>query len=110
MIVHGADGAVIGQIVQKIMIGNIRFDLESGGSRLGSIRGEDWKTWDFNVQDATGTEIARITKTWAGMATGLLRNDKRDKYVVEIHASMDEPLRTLVIAAALAIDTALRQN
>ena len=112
VIVHGTDGAVIGQIVQKSigMIGNIRFDLESGGSSLGSITGENWNTWDFNIQDPTGTEIARITKTWAGLAKGLLRNDKRDKYVVEIHRSLDEPLRSLVMAAALAVDTALRQN
>lgn len=112
VIVHDANGAVVGQIVQKSIgiIGNIRFDLESDGLPLGSINGEGWKTWDFNIQDATGSEVARITKTWAGLAKGLLRNDKRDKYVVEIHRSLHEPLRSLVIAAALAVDTALRQS
>ncbi len=110
VIVHGADGAVIGQIAQKSigMIGNIRFDLESGGSRLGSISGEGWKTWDFNIQDAAGNEIARITKTWAGMAKEMFT--RGDKYVVQIHRPLDEPLRSLVIAAALAVDTALRQS
>lgn len=112
VIVHDANGAVIGQVVQKSIgiIGNIRFALESGSQPLGSINGEGWETWDFNIQDATGHEIARITKTWAGLAKGLLRSDKRDKYVVEIHQPLDEPIRSLVIAAALAVDTALRQS
>jgi hypothetical protein len=35
---------------------------------------------------------------------------KGDNYVVQIHRSLDEPLRSLVIAAALAVDTALKQD
>ena len=112
VIVQRPAGEVVGEIVQtKIgVIGNVRFDLESAGSRLGSISGEGWQTWDFNVQDAAGQEIARISKSRSGKAAMLLRDDKRDKYVVEIHKSLDEPLLSLVVASALAVDTALRQG
>jgi hypothetical protein len=108
--VRDANGAEIGQIVQKNIgiFGKIRFVLESGGQSLGSINGEGWDAWDFSVQDATGNEIARITKTWAGLAKEMFT--KGDNYVVQIHRPLDEPLRSLVIAAALAVDTALKQG
>ena len=33
-----------------------------------------------------------------------------DNYVVQIHRPLDEPLRSMVVAAALSIDTALKQD
>ena len=33
-----------------------------------------------------------------------------DNYVVQIHRPLEEPLRTLVVAAALGVDTALKQD
>jgi uncharacterized protein YxjI len=116
IIVMGADGTQVGQIVQEnvgVLAGlgsrfNIRFRLESGGQRLGSINAESWRAWDFNIQDPAGTEIARITKTWAGLAKEWFT--KADNYVLEVHRPLEEPLRSLVVAAALAVDTALKQD
>lgn len=109
MVVRSANGMEIGQIARKDfgILGNSRFDFEARGTLLGSVNGEGRGAWDFNVQDSAGTEIARITKTWAGLLDrDLSRN--RDKYVVEIHVHLEEPLRSLVIATCLAVDTALR--
>ena len=110
MIVASGDGTQIGQIVQKNLgiFGFVHFRLESGGQLLGSLNAEGRAAWDFNIQDATGTEIARITKTWAGLAKEWFT--KADKYVVEIHRPLEDPLRSLVVAAALAVDTALKQE
>jgi uncharacterized protein YxjI len=110
MIVRDANGAEIGRIVQKNLgiFGGVRFALLSGGKSLGSMNGKDWTSWDFNLQDETGNEIARITKAWAGLAKE--RFTKADNYVVQIHRPLDEPLRSLVIAAALAVDIALKQG
>ncbi|HEY3545324.1 MAG TPA: phospholipid scramblase-related protein [Propionicimonas sp.] len=116
IIVMGADGTEVGQIVQEnvgVLAGlssrfNIHFRLESGGQRLGSINAESWRAWDFNIQDAAGTEIARITKTWAGLAKESFT--KADNYVLEIHRPLEERLRSLVVATALAVDTALKQD
>jgi hypothetical protein len=33
-----------------------------------------------------------------------------DNYVVQIHQPLDDPLRSLVIASALSVDTALKQD
>jgi uncharacterized protein YxjI len=108
VILQDGMGAEIGAIVQQNAIGKIRFSLEAGGHTWGSINAENWRAWNFNIQDHTGAEIARITKTWEGMAKTMFTT--ADNYVVQIHRPLDEPLRSLVVAAALGVDTALKQD
>ena len=98
----------IGRIVQENMVGKIRFGLESGGQRLGGIFGENWRAWNFRIEDAAGTEVARITKTFEGVAKTLFTT--ADHYVVQIHTRQPEPLNSLIVAAALSVDTALKQD
>ena len=33
-----------------------------------------------------------------------------DNYVLQIHRPLEDPLRTLVVSAALGVDTALKQD
>jgi uncharacterized protein YxjI len=101
-------GRELGQIVQRNMIGKIRFGFEANGQEVGSLNAENWRAWNFNVQDAAGNEVARITKTWEGLAKTLFTT--ADNYVVQLHHQLDEPLRSLVIASALSVDTALKQD
>jgi uncharacterized protein YxjI len=108
IIVQDPAGYEIGAIVQQNAIGKIHFGLESGGNTWGSINAENWRAWNFNIRDHTGTEIARITKTWEGLAKTMFTT--ADNYVVQIHRPLEDPLRSLVIAAALSIDTALKQD
>ena len=108
VIIQDGRGAEVGQIVQQNMIGKIRFSLEADGHTYGSINGENWRAWNFNVQDHAGTEIARITKTWEGLAKTMFTT--ADNFVVQIHRPLEEPLRTLVVASSLAVDTALKQD
>jgi uncharacterized protein YxjI len=108
VIVQDAMGNEVGHIVQRNAIGKIRFDLESGGHTWGSINAENWRAWNFNIQDHTGAEVARITKTWEGLAKTLFTT--ADNYVVQIHRPLEDPLRTLVVATALGVDTALKQD
>ncbi len=98
----------IGRIVQENMIGKIHFGLESNGQTVGSIKAENWRAWNFRIDDASGTEVARITKTFEGIAKTLFTT--ADNYVVQIHRELAEPLRSLVIASALSVDTALKQD
>lgn len=108
MTVTSAQGPV-GTIKQKnVVFGKDRFEFESMGRVVGSINAEDWQSWDFNVQDETGAEVARVTKTWAGWTKE--RFSKADNYVVQIHRELQEPLRSLVFAASLAIDIALKEG
>ena len=101
-------GQPVGDVVQQNAIGKIRFALEAGGQTLGSINAENWRAWNFAIQDHTGAEVARITKTWEGMATTLFTT--ADNFVVQIHRQLEEPLRSLVVASALCVDVALKQD
>jgi uncharacterized protein YxjI len=108
VIVQDAVGNELGTIIQQNAIGKIHFALESDGRQWGRINAENWRAWNFNIQDHTGTEVARITKTWEGLAKTLFTT--ADNYVVKIHRPLEEPLRSLVVAAALGVDTALKQD
>jgi uncharacterized protein YxjI len=108
VIVQDQMGNEVGQIVQQNAIGKIRFALDSGGHTWGSINAENWRAWNFNIQDHTGAEVARVTKTWEGLAKTMFTT--ADNYVVQIHRPLQDPLRTLVVAAALGVDTALKQD
>ena len=108
IVVEDGSGREVGQIVQENMVGKIRFGLEAGGRKLGSINAENWRAWNFNIQDERGEEVARITKTWEGLAKTMFTT--ADNYVVQIRRVLDEPLRSLVVAAALSVDTALKQD
>jgi hypothetical protein len=98
----------IGQIIQKNMVGKIRFELVANGQVVGSINAENWRAWNFRIDDSTGTEVARITKTWEGLVKTMFTT--ADNYVVHIHRPLDEPLRSLVVASASSVDVALKQD
>lgn len=106
--ISDGEGRPVGQVVQQNMMGKINFSMEVGGQSLGSIKAENWRAWNFMISDTSGTEVARITKTWEGMAKTMFTT--ADNYVLQVHNPIAEPLRSLVIASALSIDTALKQD
>jgi uncharacterized protein YxjI len=108
VLVSDRAGKEIGSIVQENMIGKIHFSLQAGGNEIGSINAENWRAWDFNIQDASGREVARIKKKWEGIVKNVFTT--ADNYIVNIPSPLEEPLRSLVVAAALSIDTALKQD
>jgi uncharacterized protein YxjI len=108
VLVERPDGLPIGEIVQANVFGKIRFDLVAGGQLVGAIQAENWRAWNFAVTDAAGTEIARISKTWEGLARNLFTT--ADNYAVQVHFKLPEPLASMVIASALTVDTALKQD
>lgn len=101
-------GSALGEKALGLKSGHTRFGLEASGQRLGSIHAEAMNAWDFSIKDTSGTEVGRITKTWAGYAKE--RFTKADNYVMVMHRPLEDPLRSLVIAAALALDVALKQG
>ncbi len=108
VLVEDGAGQPIGEIVQKNALGKIRFRLSAGGEEIGSINAENWRAWNFNIRDANGNEIARITKTFEGVLKTAFTT--ADNYVVQVHSPLGDPLRQMVVAAALSIDTALKQD
>ncbi|MBN9608960.1 MAG: scramblase [Actinobacteria bacterium 69-20] len=108
MVVSGPNGAEIGRLVQRNVFGKIRFGMEVGGTEIGSLNAENWRAWNFAILDHTGTEVARITKTWEGLLTTVFTT--ADNYLVDIHVPLADPMHSLVVAAALTVDTALKQD
>jgi uncharacterized protein YxjI len=108
ILVQDGTGTEVGQIVQENMVGKIHFGLVAGGRKVGAIKAENWRAWNFRIEDDAGTEVARITKTWEGLAKTVFTT--ADNYVVQVHRPLEEPLRSLVVASALSVDTALKQD
>jgi len=108
VIVGDAAGNELGRIVQENVFGKINFALEIGGRKVGAIKAENWRAWDFGIENADGHEVARVTKKFVGLAKAMFTT--ADNYIVEIHDELSQPLASLVVAAALSIDTALKQD
>jgi uncharacterized protein YxjI len=109
VLVKDGAGADVGRIVQQNMVGKIRFGLQdAAGAELGSINAENWRAWNFSIKDTAGTEIARITKTWEGLAKTLFTT--ADDYLLEVSGSPDPTLRLLILASAAGVDLALKQD
>ena len=107
--VHDATGTLVGKIIQENVVGKKRFRLDGPNEEtIGSIDAENWRSWDFAIHDPAGTEIGRITKKWAG----ILREGftTADNYLLHISAPVSGTLRTLMVASAAGIDTALKQD
>ncbi|WP_189297146.1 phospholipid scramblase-related protein, partial [Streptomyces albospinus] len=108
VLVARPDGRPVGEIVQQNAIGKINFAMLVDGRQVGAIKAENWRAWNFAIVDHADTEIARITKTWEGLAKTMFTT--ADNYVLQIHHQLPDPLLSLVVATALTVDTALKQD
>lgn len=110
VLVKDGAGNDIGKIVQQNMMGKIRFSFEDAtGQQVGSLNAENWRAWNFSIQDASGNEVARITKTWEGLAKTLFTT--ADNYLLEVSGQdLSEPMRQLILASAAGVDLALKQD
>ncbi|MER5306057.1 MULTISPECIES: phospholipid scramblase-related protein [Streptomyces] len=108
VVVERPDGQPVGEIVQQNMIGKINFAMIVNGQQVGAIKAENWRAWNFSIVDHSDNEVARITKTWEGLAKTMFTT--ADNYVLQIHYQLPDPLLSLVVATALTVDTALKQD
>ncbi|MFI1098546.1 phospholipid scramblase-related protein [Streptomyces sp. NPDC020917] len=108
VLVHRANGEPLGEIVQQNAFGKINFAFMYNGQKIGAIKAENWRAWNFAIVDHTEQEIGRITKTWEGLAKTMFTT--ADNYVLQIHRQLADPLLSMVVASALTVDTALKQD
>ena len=103
------EGRPVGTIVQKNVFGKKRFALEgAAGETLGAINAENWRSWDFAIEDPTGVEVGRITKKWAGLLKEGFTT--ADNYVLEISGDVSPDLRLMILGSAAGVDLALKQD
>ena len=106
--VSRGDGLELGHIRKKIRLGKARFSLlDPGGREVGEVRAQSWRAKDFVVLDASGMELARVNKKFAGLRE--LFTDA-DNYVIELNPAATDPMRSLAVASVLAIDTVMKQK
>ena len=104
-----ANGSERGRIVQENVVGKKHFALQGAdGEAIGSIDAENWRSWDFALNDDTGAQAGRITKRWAGILKEGFTT--ADHYVMQVTGEPSADLRFLMLAAAAAVDTALKQD
>lgn len=108
VLVQRPDGTDIGEIRQDNAFGRIKFSIVAGGDRVGGIAAKNWLSREFAITDHDGDGIAEITQTWEGLAKAVFST--ADNYVVRIHRPQPEPLASLLVASALTVDTALKQD
>lgn len=107
--VKDGSGRLVGRIVQNNVFGKISFDFQDAAdTKLGAIKAENWRAWDFSIVDAQDQEIGRINKKFVGVAKAVFTT--ADNYVVDIQPTVTGDLRLMTLGAALAIDTALKQD
>ncbi|MDQ3218166.1 MAG: phospholipid scramblase family protein [Actinomycetota bacterium] len=99
----------MGAIAQRNVSGKIGFDLlDTGGREVGRIQAENWRALGFANVDAADNEIGRIDKKFVGVLKAVFT--PADNYIVNIDPGLTGELRLLTIAAAIAVDTALKQD
>jgi uncharacterized protein YxjI len=106
-----SDGAgnLLGYVNKQLRLGKAIFDLVGPqGEGLGQVRAENWRARDFRIDDPSGTEVARVTKQWRGLATEMFTD--ADSYAVTFPPTTDEQTRNLALAAALSVDLTMKQK
>jgi uncharacterized protein YxjI len=109
VVLHDARGQHIGTLRQENIFFHIRFAIElPTGAPVARLVARNWRAWDFRIETLDRRPIAELVKTWEGWGRTFLTT--ADRYVVRIHEPLPEPLRTLTVGAALAVDIALKQD
>lgn len=108
--IKDSSGREVGTLVQgKKIFKKFEFSIVGpGGEKLGMVRAENWRAWDFQLLDASEKQVGRITKKWAGGVKEIFTT--ADNYMVEIDPSVTGDLRLLMLAVATGIDTAIKQD
>lgn len=106
--VTATDGPV-GTITKKVRLGKARFVLaDADGASAGEVQATGWRAREFDVLDAQGSTMARVTKAWRGLMTEAVTD--ADSYAIEFAPHATATQRTLALASALAIDVVMKQK
>ncbi len=108
--VTDSNGTVLGVVRKRVRLGKAVFTVFAPDATtvLGEVKAENWRARNFRIDDATGTEVARVTKQWRGLATEMFTD--ADSYAVTFESTTAEPMRSLALAAAFSVDLTMKQK
>jgi len=107
--IKDGQGKELGYIKQKFRFLKPRFRIFDVNNFLIAEINGDWKAWNFNITDASGSQIGNINKKWAGIAKELFTS--ADKYHVTIEPRYAEDSNKInIVVTAITIDMVLKEN
>ena len=106
--VRDGKGRLLGTFRQKLFSIGGSFDILDITEKVVCTLKGKWTGWDFRFLSGT-TELAKVTKKWAGIGKELFTS--ADNYVIRVAPSVpaDGPARPLIVAAVLCIDMVLKE-
>lgn len=99
---------LIGKFKQKFFTIGGKFDvLDENNNVVCALKGK-WTSWEFSFIKEN-TELARVTKKWAGLGKELFTT--ADNYMLKINESVpaNDKNRLLILAAVMCIDMVLKE-
>ena len=103
LVVELPNAVEVGRIRLEKLLGKSRFALEVAGAGVGAISAETWRNKNFVVVEGQAAELARIDMTSGNSGDHSHAND----YTVHINRRLEDPLRSLAVAAVIAVDMIL---
>jgi len=103
-------GREIGYFKSKLFsFGGGFYIYDTADKQVGEVKG-DWKGWNFKILDDQGHEIGMVAKQWAGLGKEFFTS--ADTYVISVtgEAAKNEAVRSLILAAGIAIDTVYKEK
>lgn len=106
--IHDSAGKAVGYFKSKLFsIGGAFHVFDSQDNQVAFVKG-DWKGWNFSFKDSADREIGTITKKWAGVGKELFTS--ADNYMLSLSDNHSPEKATLLLAAALAVDTIYKEK
>jgi uncharacterized protein YxjI len=104
------DNQVLGTFQSKVFTIGGAFRVFDPQEREVALIQGDWKGWNFVMKSASGEELGRVTKKWAGIGKELFTT--ADNYVIDLapRVAGDPNMNALLLAAGIAIDTVLKEK
>jgi hypothetical protein len=94
MYIRDRDDRHVGEAVKTKGLMKARYELRHAEQTVGAIQVLDWRERGVRIEDRAGAELASIRTV-------------DDGYSLRVHRPMEEPLRTLVVAATVALRAAI---
>lgn len=101
-------GLLVGRFKQKFFSVGGKFDvLDTQDNVLCTLKGK-WTSWDFKFMQGN-TELAHVTKKWAGLGRELFTS--ADNYMLSVSDTVkkEDNVRILILAAVMCIDMVLKE-
>ena len=114
MVISDGTGAVVGEVKQtKRGKRRATFELQAGGQVLASMRtGDGDFVRGYDIVSPAGELLAYVRSVHRGVfqSIGIARFSEADAYVLRLARRLTDPLRTLVIASPMSVDSAVSQD